>query len=733
MELICNGDGRGMRWLVLMSVVGLGVAAGMTQVVLLREMLSVFDGNEMVMGILLGNWLFLTGVGSWVGRYARELERPLDWLVPAQLWVAVVPLLQVVALRTLRNVVFTRGAMIGAFDTVVASLILLAPFCLVSGFMLTLASSILGRRPGEDLELAAVSVPRRSYHVELRQLGHVYVADSVGSIFGGLLFSLLLVWVFDHIGALCVPAVANLLLAAALAWRLRLRKLLWTAAGLLGALAVCWGLDGWTTQLQYGSALVRFRGNSPYGRLVVTESAGQYNFVGNGVPLFSTYNVEQVEETVHYAMAQRPLARRVLLIGGGASGTAREVLKYDSVEQVTYVELDPLILATVRVFVPQALADPRIRVVSTDGRLFVRQCGERYDVVIVDVPEPSTMQLNRFYTRQFYSELKRILVAEGVVCFALGRYENYVGPELARLLGSAQRTLRQVYRHTLLLPGGRVFLLASNGPLTTDVAERIAGRGVKVRLMTRNYLGAMLTPGRLAALEGAAAAKAAVNEDFNPALYYYHLRYWLSRDPRGTGLLVAILASAAVFTPFWLRGGAVVVFAGGFAASVLEFVLLLGFQILCGSVYQKVGVVVTMFMCGLAVGAWLANRPKRLSRRLTLSVLAGALGVFALLLPAVLLQLGGMGFRAAGVIVPAATFGLAMLVGMEFPVAAQMEGREPTRTAAWLYAADFAGAAIGALLVSTLLVPLLGVAAACWLTAALNFAAAGLVWLGLRR
>ena len=84
---------------------------------------------------------------------------------------------------------------------------------------------------------------------------------------------------------------------------------------------------------------------------MVTQAAGQLNFIENGVPLFSTENVGRVEETVHYAMAQRPNARRVLLISGGVSGTACEMLKYP-VEAVDYVELDPLILRVARRICP---------------------------------------------------------------------------------------------------------------------------------------------------------------------------------------------------------------------------------------------------------------------------------------------------------------------------------------------------------------------------------------------
>ena len=100
-------------------------------------------------------------------------------------------------------------------------------------------------------------------------------------------------------------------------------------------------------------------------------------------------------------MAQRPDARKVLLVSGGISGTAREILKYH-VSRVDYVELDPLILELGRKYLPDNLADRRIRVINTDGRLFIKQTGEKYDVAIMDVPAPSTAQLNRFYTVEFH-------------------------------------------------------------------------------------------------------------------------------------------------------------------------------------------------------------------------------------------------------------------------------------------------------------------------------------------
>ena len=90
---------------------------------------------------------------------------------------------------------------------------------------------------------------------------------------------------------------------------------------------------------------------------------------------------------------------------------------------------------------------------------------EEYDVAIIDVPAPSTAQLNRFYTVEFLAEIKRVLAPDGVVSFALGQYENYVSPELARMLSSARLSLRHSFRNVLVIPGSRVFFLASDGPL----------------------------------------------------------------------------------------------------------------------------------------------------------------------------------------------------------------------------------------------------------------------------
>jgi spermidine synthase len=769
---------------VLLAVGALGVSCVMTQLSLMRELLGAFSGNELVLGVVLGNWLFLMGIGTWLGRTSDKLRNPLAVLVLMQILVAVLPLLQVFLFRALRNEVFIRGADIGVAGTVISAFILLLPYCVVAGYALTLACSLLAR----ITNVGAFGVPpsggfvaEGTQHIKGLSFqppeggtpnlaaGRVYIADSLGSIGGGVLFSFVLVGFLDHAGILVYPAVLNLLVAGTMGFRFGY-KLLPAIAGVLAvavtAAAVLVDLDGVSTAWQYPRQHIVARANSPYGKLLVTESDGQFDFIENGIPLTSTRADQHVEETVHYAMTQRPDARQVLLVGGGISGTAKEILKYN-VSRVDYVELDPMIMEFGRKYLPENLADNRIKIINTDGRLFVRQTGEKYDVVIVDLPEPSTAQLNRFFTVEFLAEVKRALSPGGVVSFSIGHYENYVSPELARMLASACRSLKQSFPNVLVIPGGQIFFLASDGPIFDDIASRIEQQGTKTKLMNRHYLDAMLTADRMADMQRAIAQPAALNTDFNPALYFYHLRHWMSQFKTGFGVLQVLLLVLLCVYLIRLRGTVFVLFASGFAGTALEIVLLLAFQVLCGSVYHQVGIIVTVFMVGLALGALWANRPSVSSFGMAslgarssafrrpgtteppeggtpnpaaaarserapctkqaqyLRCLAFAIAGYAILLAFLLPLLNQAGDMAASLlfikaVIALLTLILAALVGMQFPLANRLEFDGTVAGASRLYTADFVGAFLGALLASTLLIPLIGVTGVCLLTAALN-------------
>jgi spermidine synthase len=710
-------DDATRRWSVLAAMLCLGVSAMMTQLVVMREMLSAFAGNELVLGIVLGTWLILTGLGTWAGQLATRCRAPFRRLTGGLVTLGLVPIGQVVALRTLRDVVFVRGSEVGLIGTSATSFLLLLPYCVLAGYLLAIGCALLSSVDGH------------------RAAGRVYVADAVGSIAGGALLSLVLIHWWDHLTLLLVPALLNLAAAAGLTWVERRRVAL--VVNLALALGLSIGIvvlepDRWTTAAQFRGQELLFHANSPYGRLVVTETAGQINVFENGLPALSTSQTERVEESVHYALAQRPDAKRVLLVSGGASGTAREILKYP-VQEVIYVELDPLVLEVAQQFFPDALSEPRIHTVSTDARRTIQRAARQFDVVLLDLPDPSTLQLNRFYTAEFFSEVRKALAPNGVLGFGLGHYANYVGPELARLLASVHKTLKTAFPEMLIIPGSRVFFVASDAPLHANIIERMARHGISAQFVSASYLEAIWSADRRADMERAVSVAAPLNTDFKPTLCTEHLRHWLSQFGMRLGPVQVVLVATLIFCVARMRAIPLVVFASGYGASALQVVLLVAHQMLFGSVYQQVALILTAFMAGLAVGAWLANRSWLPPSRGKLAALSLAVVVLAGLLPLILGGLRSAAPRAVhpGLVqlgTPALAFGLALLVGMQFPVANRLSSLTAALAASRLYTADFLGASLGAYLASAWLLPTFGVNGVCWIIAGLNAWAVLALW-----
>ncbi len=291
------------QW-VFGAVFSVGFSCVLTQLALMREMLGVFAGNELILGVALGNWLLLMGLGAAAGRWAEQLKHPIEWLGVLFILLAVLPLVELVALRGLHGWVFLPGTEVGVVQTVIASLLVLLPYCLGAGFFLTLACHVLVRQGHSEAA------------------GRVYALDGAGSVLGGVLFSFFLARRSDHFTILCLAAMLNLLAGAGLAGprrgqRTPARKLVLLAACAmhLAGIPVLLGMlqpDQTFSALQFSGQRILFCGNSSYGRWVVTESGGQTNFIENGVVLAATPDIEQAEENVHYALAQRPRARKVL-------------------------------------------------------------------------------------------------------------------------------------------------------------------------------------------------------------------------------------------------------------------------------------------------------------------------------------------------------------------------------------------------------------------------------------
>jgi spermidine synthase len=702
---------------VYFSVVCLGVSAFVTQLLVLREFLAVFAGNELVLGLTLGNWLLLTGLGSFLGRTSGRWRDPLPWLVGGQVILALLPPVQLAAIRLMKQL-FLPGLTLSLELAFLASLLLLLPYCLISGFSLILCAG------------------RLSSHRLAGQVSAVYVLDSLGSIAGGFLFSFLLVFFATPFQSVALLLVLEFTAALYLCWTASRRGL---AALVLGVLLLALGALG-LTDLDQATARAMFPGqelleyeSTPYGTLAVVRQGQQLAVYANSVPLSASDDPAAAEEMVHYGLSQHPDPRTVLLVGGGLCGAPGEAGKY-LVERIDYLELDPAVLELAGKLRPLD-QDPRLQRMAGDARRLVRTTATTYEAILMDLPPPATAQLNRFYTVEFFSEVLRALRPGGVFSFGLGGAENYAGPQVRLLASAVYRSLSSVFPQVLVIPGERLFFIASERPLSYDIAARLQQRHIETQYVNADYLAARLTPDRLAAAREMVGAPAPLNRDFFPTSYYAHLRYWLTQFGSSLALPVLFLLGTTALISVLLAGSAQRAVPGalcatGFAGMGLEVVVLIGFQVCYGYVYQQLGLIATGFLAGAAGGAAWSSRRSADLRRLMLW-LGGLLAGLALALAPILEGLhrwaGPPGLVPVAFVLLAGTVGF--LAGAQFPLAARLTFRGAEETAGTLYALDLLGACTGALAISVFSLPLLGIAATCYVIGGIELLSVGALWL----
>jgi spermidine synthase len=725
----------------------IGFTAVIGQIVLLRELMVVFYGNESSIGLMLGSWLFWTAVGSSLaGRMAARAREPRRLMAGLQLLVAATLPATVLAVRASKGLLQTvPGEVLGPGAMLLTSFVTLGPLCILSGSLFTAGSRMVAT-------------------------GSVYLWEAVGSSAGGVVAALLLI---GHWGSLEIALLlAGLNLLAACMPR-------YAAMAGVVAIGALLAISGWPQRLESSSQQRFWRGlplvatrDSVYGSLAVVGTEGSRSVYENGVVLFNVPDPAAAEEAVHYALLEHPSPRSLLLIGGGINGSIAQALRHPTLERVDYVELDPAILDLAREYFPgewrTLREDPRVHVHVTDGRLFLKTTQLSFDVVIVNLPEPQNAQLNRFYTVEFFHEVSRKLTPTGLLSFQLHSSENYLSAELAQFLRTIDASLRAVFPEVSTIPGETVHFFATRrtGVLASGASEllaRLHARNLHTSYVSQYFIPYRMTSDRMADLDRQLRpiASTPLNRDFAPVAYYFDAALWSSQFHQGYRRLFSTMAGvhfgamaaafAVILALLAVAGRCRLPFVAGFSTAAtrparrtraetfgrlpfvagfstaatgfsmigLEMLLLLGFQAVYGYLYQQLAVVIAAFMAGMALGSWLAMSPAARGGMRALAatqvpaagaplLMRGGLRALAatqvLAAGAPLLLLAIFEGPAVGLVAfPALAALSGMLGGYEFAVASRMVQR-PGK----LYALDLVGSCLAAILFSVWLVPVYG-------------------------
>ncbi len=757
----------------------LGISSLLFQTLLLRELVVSFYGNEFFVGVVLALWLFWTAVGSFVS--GKILHPPAiatlkRWraslLIAPHIFISFLIPALILFIRFFEIPGTTGGEIPDFFTSLIFVAAILAPVGLSFGSIFTLGVKMWpkastayfrsnpdvhrGEERKEDSKGGysfgrnwGFKAPSAKPQGGASGAGVCYFWEILGFILAGLVFSFFLVTAPALPVAFLISALNLALVSLLLPKGSKLPKTLCFTLGLLLVFfSVFCGKE-----IEFASQRWRFpnlvhQENSLYGHIAVTKSEDQHNFYESGLLVGADEDYYGSEFLVHPTLLQHSNPRQVLLIGGGWNGVLAEILKYPSVEKIDYVELDPQFLRIVEKYLSEdlkkAFSDPRAQKHFVDGRFFLKNTNETYDVVIFNLPNPSTALINRFYTKECFEEVKRITHPTGVFALPLSTPTDYLSAETENLLASVYKTLKREFPQVQILAEENVLFLAAKdadakNAKVSKVLKHWKDLKLKTAFLTEAELEYRLTSDKNARVQRSLETnkEAKLNSDFYPAAYFYQTLFWQTKfsflfakilaslQQPLFWVLVSLLLSAFGLLFVWRKPSllstsnvaVLTVGLGGLTLMAMEIILIFLFQTILGFVYSRIALLMALILAGLALGNFVARRFLRtVSRGLLLAQILIVFYLFSFLqfIPHLTSEIH---FYILGI-------AAGVLVGLIFPLASDAKAAKGdaknAKNAGLLYAADLTGSFFGALLPSLFLIPLFGVGSTITFLLALN-------------
>jgi len=739
----------------------MGLSSVMCQSIIFREFLVILYGNELILGFILFAWLFSIAIGAGVFRLLdRFIKNPGRAFLNAVFIFSVLPSALIPLIRSSRSFLgVDYGLYIPFFKTAFFSYAIIFPLAFLVGFTFPLGCRILA-------DATAVS--------------RIYMTESAGSMAGGLLFSFILVRLLP------APHIASLIFIffsiSIIAFRIFSHK-----SGIsilepksIALFILCILSVVWSPQIEKTTVLRRWKTlvrdlplissiNSPYQNLALTRQMDQFSVYFNGIYGYSFPDDYGDATSAHHIMTQSLHPKNVLIIGEVTPGFIGECLKHP-VEKMTCIYFDPALARLMNPFITDKekgiLENKRVKIIFRDGRPFIKSTLEKFDLVYLNLPDPSNALINRYYTVEFFSEVSQKIKPGGVLAVGLTSSENYMGGDVLDYNLTIHNTLKKVFPFISICPATPSYFFASRSREGASddwqvLFRRFNERNIKDTIFTPYIFESLYDPGRVKFKKQTLkkSSDAPINSDMSPVAYLYNLKLWDQySDSRLSPLIEFIekmgigfwLGLLGVVTSFYLLYIAVLtkekgkpfraileytVFTTGVISMGLTFILLFSYQNLYGYLYEKMGFVVSLFMLGLFIGGAYSYRLIKNNRVQNgyIKILLLLLVIISLVIPSIMRILNSLPvswvplFYCLFVLV-------GILSGQVFPLCtANMSdcGSKIEDAASRLDAADHLGGCFGAILLGAFLVPLLGVALSTVLLAALQ-ASALILWGGFQ-
>jgi spermidine synthase len=670
----------------------IGFISSSIQFLLIREIMNVAGGYELITGIFLGSWLIGSAIGASIAG-----KSVLQDTAKINLIFSLSPIVSILFLFLLSRLFLNPGETPSFLVSLIYTFLVLLPFCLVSGFTFTKLIFIARK--------ANSFVPGKSFSIET--VGGIASGISITFLTSGLLntYQLLLL--------VLILAFAYVLLTFYI--KSQLSELITKIAiTLLASCIIIFKPDVFFRQLLLPGVKVIKSTDTPYGNLTEGKYKDEKSVYFNQRLLSYNDDVAEREENIHYAMLQRESPEKIIIVSGPLHSSLGEILKYH-VKKIYYIERDPA-LAKSEVTLNDTLPG-EVVIANTDAFRYIRNSAELVDVIILLIPPPSTLLLNRYYTTEFFSIAKNKLHPGGVFMCSPGPGSDYFNKESVNLYSSIYNSLSAVFKYVKPVVGNKLYFIASDKELSLSFCQLTEKRNIKNVYVCSDFLADDLI------LNKSEEVISLMDPEIKPNTYAFpvacfHLQsfnFSKNLDEKVPALIILILVFALPAT--MIKRKNMLMYFSASALAGFEIIMLLTIQLIVGNMYQLTGLIIAGLMTGLALGAGKENRLLNLlSLRNKCVVLIGFFIIIGLVYNHILELKNDMPAIGISVI---SVFFPAMITGSIFREITSKTERSNSTSAT--YSADLAGSAFGFILISGFAVPAIGIQHSVFLLSVLIF------------
>jgi spermidine synthase len=670
-----------------------GFVSSSIQILLMREIMILSGGYELISGTFLGSWL----IGSAVGASIADKSR-LNDLKKINLIFSLSPLISLLLMLFISRLFLNTGETPSFLVSIIFTFLVLLPFCLVSAFTFIKLISIA--KSGNDF------VPGRSFSIE-----------TAGGIASGILISLLtsgFLNTYQLLLLIILLSVANVLLNFYIKsiqsgiWA----KIIFT---ILASGIIISSPDILFRQILLPAIKVTSSEDSPYGNITKGTYKGEQSLYYNQRLLAYNDDAIEREENIHYAMLQSDSPGKVILISGSLRSHLPEIQKYP-VKKIIYIERDPA-LAFTGISAKDTFPG-EIVISNEDAFRYLRSTTELVDVIIILIPPPSTLLLNRYYTYEFFKEAKKRLNSGGIFMCSPGTGDTYFNNESLSMYSSIYNSLTSVFENVKPVAGNKLYFIASDKKISASFCLLNKIRNIKNVYVNSDFLSDDLTNKKSDEISSIIDREVKQNRNAFPIACFHFQSYIFSKNMNEKIPAIVLLITAFAMPLIAIKKRNLNMYFMASALAGFEIIMLLTLQLIIGNMYQLTGLVIAGLMAGLAVGAGIEIK---LLNSISFRKKAIILIVFYLFIGFIYnIMLALKSELPAVIIIIFSVFLPAIITGHIF--------RELTlkplelKTSAAVYSADLAGSAFGFIFISGFAIPAFGIQVSIYLLSILIFA-----------